>query len=102
MTGFAKQSRATKKLDCFVALLLAMTGNNQRGMPMAYVDGFIVAVPKKNLAAYRRQEGRQGLARAWRAGLPRMGGRRRQGRQAHLVPAQRQAQGKRDGGVLLD
>src|SRR6478752_9471038 len=73
------------------------------GTPMSYVDGFIVAVPKKNLAAYRHgHEGRQGLARAWRAGLPRMGGRGRQGRKAHLVSAQRQAQAGRDGRVLLD
>jgi uncharacterized protein YbaA (DUF1428 family) len=28
--------------------------NNKRGTPMAYVDGFIVAVPKKNLAAYKK------------------------------------------------
>ena len=36
---------------------------------MPYVDGFIVAVPKKNLAAYAPdgEEGRQGLARIWRA-----------------------------------
>src|SRR5260370_35618372 len=32
------------------------------------------------------EEGRQGLARAWRAGLPQMGGRGRQGRKAHSFP----------------
>ena len=32
-----------------------MTENNKRKeTPMAYVDGFIVAVPKKNIAAYRK------------------------------------------------
>src|SRR6202048_2383073 len=44
----------------------------------------------------------QDLARAWRAGIPGMGGRERQGWKADLVPAQRQAQTRRDRGVLLD
>ena len=59
---------------------------------MAYVDGFIVAVPKKNIAAYRKlsTKCRQDLARTRCAGLPRMGRRRRQGRRAHLVPARGQ------------
>ncbi len=36
---------------------------------MAYVDGFVLAVPKKNLAAYKKmaQTGRQGLDGARRA-----------------------------------
>jgi uncharacterized protein YbaA (DUF1428 family) len=33
-------------------------------MPMSYVDGFIVAVPKKNLAAYRRMAKKAG--KLWR------------------------------------
>src|SRR6266404_5138899 len=33
-------------------------------MPMSYVDGFIVAVPKKNLAAYRRMAKKAG--KIWR------------------------------------
>src|SRR3954452_20434507 len=33
-------------------------------MPMAYVDGFIVAVPKKNLDAYRRMAKKAG--KVWR------------------------------------
>src|SRR6266851_10003377 len=33
-------------------------------MPMSYVDGFIVAVPKKNLAAYRRMAKKAG--EVWR------------------------------------
>src|ERR1700682_5042052 len=33
-------------------------------MPMSYVDGFIVAVPKKNLEAYRRMAKRAG--KIWR------------------------------------
>src|SRR5438105_5191078 len=48
------------------------------------------------------EEGGQGLARIWRAGLPRMDRRGRQGRKAHLVSAQRQAQAGRDRSVLLD
>ena len=36
---------------------------------MAYVDGFVLAVPKKNLAAYKKMamNGRQGLDGARRA-----------------------------------
>jgi uncharacterized protein YbaA (DUF1428 family) len=33
-------------------------------MPMSYVDGFIVAVPKKNLEAYRRMAKKAG--KVWR------------------------------------
>ena len=55
---------------------------------MAYVDGFVVPVPKKNLAAYRRMaQGRQDLEGARRARVPRVRRRRRQGRQVHLVSA---------------
>src|SRR5262247_3847581 len=32
----------------------ARPGMTMKGTPMAYVDGFIVAVPKKNLAAYKK------------------------------------------------
>jgi uncharacterized protein YbaA (DUF1428 family) len=35
-----------------------------KGMPMPYVDGFIVAVPKKNLAAYRSLAKKSG--KIWR------------------------------------
>jgi uncharacterized protein YbaA (DUF1428 family) len=35
-----------------------------KGLPMAYVDGFIVAVPKKNLDAYVRMAKRSG--KVWR------------------------------------
>src|SRR5262249_53239049 len=45
---------------------------------------------------------RQGLARAWRARLPRMGRRRRQGRQVDLVSARREEEAQRDRGILLD
>jgi len=76
MTGSAKQFRATKKLDRFVAefiigpaeggtrWLLAMTEYSEGGTRMSYVDGFIVAVPKKNLAAYRRMARKAG--KVWR------------------------------------
>src|SRR3954468_5405508 len=33
-------------------------------MPMAHVDGFIVAVPKKNIAAYRKMSTKSG--KVWR------------------------------------
>lgn len=35
-----------------------------KGMPMSYVDGFIVAVPKKNLDAYRQLAKKAG--KVWR------------------------------------
>jgi uncharacterized protein YbaA (DUF1428 family) len=34
--------------------------NNQRERPMNYVDGFVLPVPKKNLAAYRRMARKAG------------------------------------------
>jgi uncharacterized protein YbaA (DUF1428 family) len=52
------RSEATKQSSLPVglwiaSLALAMTENIE-GTPMAYVDGFIVAVPKENIAAYRK------------------------------------------------
>jgi len=41
-----------------------MTADNAEEIPMSYVDGFIVAVPKKNLAAYRRLAVKAG--KVWR------------------------------------
>jgi uncharacterized protein YbaA (DUF1428 family) len=41
-----------------------MAVDNAEEIPMSYVDGFIVAVPKKNLAAYRRLAVKAG--RVWR------------------------------------
>jgi uncharacterized protein YbaA (DUF1428 family) len=40
-----------------------MTKNNEEN-PMAYVDGFVVAVPKKNLDAYRKMATKAG--KVWR------------------------------------
>jgi predicted dithiol-disulfide oxidoreductase (DUF899 family) len=48
------------------------------------------------------EDGGKGLARTRRQRIPRMGRRGRQGRKADLVPAQRQAEARRDGGVFLD
>ena len=47
------------------------------------------------------EEIRQGLPRARRAGIPRERRRRRESREADVVPAQRQAQGRRDRGICL-
>src|SRR6185295_9248108 len=47
------------------------------------------------------EEGWQGVARARRASIPRMRRRRREGRKAHLVSAQREDEEQRNGGVLL-
>jgi len=41
-----------------------MALDNAEEIPMSYVDGFIVAVPKKNLAAYRRLAVKAG--KVWR------------------------------------
>jgi len=48
-------------MDCFASLAMAKktTGNT-----MPYVDGFIVAVPKKNLAAYAKMSKKAG--KVWR------------------------------------
>jgi uncharacterized protein YbaA (DUF1428 family) len=43
---------------------LRATLRNNGGMPMPYVDGFIVAVPKKNLGAYRSMAKKAG--KIWR------------------------------------
>ena len=71
---------------------------------MSYVDGFVIPVPKKNLQAYRRIAQKAG--KIWRehgaledkecvADDVKM-------RKAHVLPAQCQAQTRRNGGVLVD
>jgi uncharacterized protein YbaA (DUF1428 family) len=45
-------------------LLLERRRGTMGGMSMSYVDGFIVAVPKKNFAAYRRLASKAG--KVWR------------------------------------
>ncbi len=58
-----------------------------------YVDGFVIPIPKRTrgLSPHRAQ-GRQGLARARRAGLRRVHRRRRKAGQAHVVSAEREAE----------
>src|SRR5688572_28287857 len=46
-------------------------------------------------------EGGQGLARVRRARIHRVRGRRREAGQAYVIPAERQAEARRDGGVCL-
>jgi len=74
------------------AMLMTSRGNE----PWPMSTDFIVAVPKKNIAAYRKMSTKAG--KIWREygalGLSRMGRRRRQGRQTHLVPAQRQTRSR--------
>jgi uncharacterized protein YbaA (DUF1428 family) len=49
-------------MDCFAD---ARNDNQkQEETPMSYVDGFIVAVPKKNIAAYRKMSTKAG--KIWR------------------------------------
>src|SRR5260221_573843 len=67
-----------------------------------YAVSFTPEQVKSRSVPQHGEEGGQGLARAWRAGLPRMGGGGRQDRKAHLVPAQRQAQARRNCDILLD
>src|ERR1700687_87461 len=104
MTGSAKQSTATKK----TGLLRRFAPRNdeiQRERKADVLRRWIYRRGPKEKPwglPQHGEEGGQDLARAWRAGLPRMGGRGRQGRKAHLVPAQRQAQARRDRDLLLD
>jgi uncharacterized protein YbaA (DUF1428 family) len=50
--------------DVFVIPKSNKRGHITREYPMPYVDGFVVPVPKKKLAAYRRQAERAG--KVWR------------------------------------
>ena len=71
---------------------------------MAYVDGFIVPVPKNKLKDYARLATIAG--KVWKESrrdrLSRMRRRRRQARQVDVVPAGREAEEGRGRGVLLD
>ena len=54
---------------------------------MRYVDGYVLPRPEEergSLSPHGAQGG-QGLARAWRARVPRMRRRRREARQGHVV-----------------
>src|SRR5204863_2484641 len=51
-------------MDCFIACAPRNDDQKQEATPMAYVDGFIVAVPKKNIAAYRKMSTKSG--KVWR------------------------------------
>ena len=52
-------------MDCFVAFAPRNDDENvKRKIPMPYVDGFIVAVPKKKLEAYTRLSKKCG--KVWR------------------------------------
>ena len=71
---------------------------------MAYVDGFILAVPKKNLAAYVKMSKKAGKIwreygaldyREWVADDVKPG-------KLTSFPQQREAEAERDRGVLLD
>ena len=70
---------------------------------MSYVDGFVVPVPRKNLAAYRRMAQKAGKVwkeygaleyKEWISDDVKVG-------QAHLVPAERQAQARRNRGLRV-
>jgi uncharacterized protein YbaA (DUF1428 family) len=64
MTGSAKQSVALQAQDCFVASPFAVTTKWNREAQMPYVDGFVVAVPKKKLKAYAQLSKKAG--KVWR------------------------------------
>ena len=70
---------------------------------MHYVDGFVLPVPKKNLAAYRRMAAKAGKVWMEYGALAYVEcvADDVQAGQAHLVPAERQAQARRDRGVLV-
>jgi uncharacterized protein YbaA (DUF1428 family) len=52
MTGSAKQSIGPQRRGGLLRYARNDAGEQEENSPMPYVDGFIVAVPKKNLAAY--------------------------------------------------
>ena len=68
---------------------------------MAYVDGFVIAVPKDKLDAYKAmaRDVRADLARAWRHGLCRMRRRRHALWRSDLFP--RAVQAKEDEVVIF-
>ena len=71
---------------------------------MNYVDGFVVPVPRKSLAAYRRLSQKAG--KVWREygaiDYKECVGDDVKVGQAHLVPAERQAQARRGRRVFVD
>ena len=70
---------------------------------MSYVDGYVLPVPKKNLAAYRRMARDAGKVWMKNGALQYVEtrGRRRRRRQADLVSAQREAEARRGRRVLV-
>ncbi len=68
-----------------------------------YVDGFLLAVPKRKLAAYKAiaTQGRQDLARARRARIRRERHRRCAERLRRAVSEGREDQARRSGGLLV-
>ncbi len=69
---------------------------------MRYVDGYVLPVPKKNVAAYRRMAQKAG--KVWRdhGALEFIECVADEAGEAHVVPTERQAQARRDGSVLVD
>src|SRR5215831_13637225 len=66
---FARLSRAQPRLRFYSShdrapLIEAPLTSTQRSIRMSYVDGFLVPVPKKKLAAYRRMAAKAG--KIWR------------------------------------
>ena len=83
--------------------LLLRDRQRKGGSHMSYVDGFVVAVPTANREAYRKhaEEALAIFKEHGGAALRRVLGRRRARRQGHVLPDGGEAQGRRDGGLLL-
>src|SRR5471032_2784377 len=88
---------------CCPKLFVLLLKTTVEEIIMAYVDGFVVPVPKAKLDAYLAMSRTwRHLARTGRAGISRMRGRRCQAGKMDLVPAGGGLAGWRSGGVFLD
>jgi len=67
---------------------------------MKYVDGYVLPVPKKNLAAYRQMAAK--AAKIWRTRISRMRWRRFENDKGQIVPGPGETKARRNGRILMD
>ena len=80
--------------------LIAVAANSER-RNTCYVDGFLVAVPKKNIATYRRSPNAARSGTNMAPSIPRVRRRRARARQDHVV-SRAGSEGRRDRRFLVD